>query len=291
MAFTARTDMACELIDKKESEGIRHSEKNCGGIHISEIEISTPQAAQQLQKEQGTYITVNFEGAFNDPALFDEAILQIAQAVRSIADTNGKTSLIAGLGNRKLASDALGPLTTDRIIITRHLRQSAPHLFEQARLGVTAQITPDVLGKTGIESAEAVRSAAQIVKPDVIFIIDALAAREMRKLCACVQISNTGLRPGSGIGNHRMQLDQATLGTPVISIGVPTVMDALTLASDIFQQQPDEKTGSAYDKHLIVAPKDVDILVKNCAVLVSTALNKVFHNNISEDEIQLLTEM
>lgn len=290
MAYTARTDMACELIEEN-LEGITQSEEDYDGIKVHRIQIKTQEAAKRLGKEIGTYITIYFDGAFNSEELFNNAVQQTVTCIRQLYDTNQKNILIAGLGNRKLTSDALGPMITERLVITRHLKTSAPDIFRHLNLGITAQITPDVLGKTGIESAEAVQNAADTVKPDVIFAIDALAAREMKKLCACLQISDTGISPGTGVGNNRKQLTRETMGVPVIAIGVPTVMDALTLASDIFHQQPDEKTISAYDKHLIVAPKDIDILIKNCAELISSALNKVFHHDISDGEIKLLTEM
>lgn len=289
MAFTPRTDMASEFIDA--GAGIEQSEKVLDGIRIEHIEIRTEEAAQRIKRQIGTYITIHFEDAFSQTELFDNAIKHTAQAIRTLCNTDEKTVLVACLGNRHLTSDALGPMISDRLIVTRHLKEAAPQFLKELALGNVAQVIPDVLGRTGIESAEAVLNAVRTVKPDVVFAIDALAAREMKRLCACVQLSDAGICPGAGVGNNRMGLNSQTLGVPVIAIGVPTVMDALTLAADIFQKQPDEKTVSAYDKHLAVAPKDIDILVKNCAELISSALNKAFHKDITANEMKLLTQM
>lgn len=292
-----RTDLAVEIKQSIEDvEGVREENEEKRGIKINRVYITSDEAAEKFGKEKGVYVTVDFDGAFGEDAIYSAAVEVIAEEIKTLGGADICPALVVGLGNDDLTSDALGPLTSDGLIVTRHLKTYAKNLYDNLRLGDVAAIIPGVLGKTGIESAEIVKAAAEKITPKTIIIIDALAARQMKRLCSTVQISNTGIRPGSGVGNARTELTKDSVGTPVISIGIPTVVDAFTLALDIVQNIGEEDCRrisaamSPYEKNLIVTPKDIDSLVIKCAKLLSSSLNKVFHPYISEEEIRMLTE-
>ena len=230
--------------------------------------------------------------------------------------------MIVGLGNSELTSDAIGPQTVSGLIVTRHLKQHLPEVYSAMPLRETAAFLPGVLGHTGIESAETVKAIAKIVEPKVLIIIDALASRKVDRLCSTVQISDTGISPGSGVGNDRKEISEKTVGIPVIAIGIPTVVDATTLALDLFEEASkrirEEKSGDTkkaaeifedFDKlsneaeqiirkvlsssesgagEMIVTPRDIDVIVNKSARLLSLALNKALHGQLEQEEINAL---
>ena len=203
-------------------------------------------------------------------------------------------TLVVGLGNRDITADALGPMTAERVLVTRHLATELP-LFSHLNLSPVCAVIPGVLGLTGIETAEIVRGVAERVHPARIILIDALAARRMERVNTTVQLSDTGIRPGAGIGNHRMALDAETLGVPVFSVGVPTVVDAATIAADalsgLCRHAPDsfasfftgmseedrrgvlvEVLGGA-EQNQIVTPKEMDGRVRRLAGILGEAVS------------------
>ena len=311
MGYDIRTDMAVELQQihqLDEIRGVKEEKFSENGININRVEILSDEASKKFNKEKGTYVTIEYDGAFSDYEMNNTAVEVICEEMKKLHDFNNKSVLIAGLGNSELTADALGPHTVSNIIITRHLKQHMPDLFKSLKLGQASAISPNVLGKTGIESAEIVKSCVEKTKPDIVILIDALAARDMKRLCSNVQMSNTGLNPGSGVGNNRDELSFKTLGVPVMSIGIPTVVHAATLVTDAFEtfldnfEDNDEKKSehkeisyssiksalSPYDLNLIVTPKDIDILMQKCVILLSTAINKAIHNNIDVNEMKML---
>ena len=239
-----------------------------------------------------------------------------------IGDDLSDSVMIVGLGNSALTSDSIGPQTVSGLIVTRHLKQHLPEVFSSMPLRETAAFLPGVLGHTGIESAETVKAIAKIVNPKVLIIIDALASRKIDRLCSTVQICDTGISPGSGVGNDRKEISERTIGVPVIAIGIPTVVDATTLALDIFDEASkrirEEKNGDVkkaaeifedFDKlsneaehiirkvlsssessvsEMIVTPKDIDVIANKSARLLSLALNKALHGHLEQEEINAL---
>lgn len=196
-----------------------------------------------------------------------------------------KKILVAGLGNRQITSDALGPWTVDKLIITGHLVELAPESL--GNLGVVYGIVPGVMGVTGVETVDVIKGICEKICPDAVIAIDALASRKTERVATTIQMSDTGINPGGGIGNHRKAITKESLGIPVISIGVPMVVDTLTLAydavdslgimnkSEILEKISKKKQGE--NTSFTVTPKETDKLTKQMASIISSAINVTFH--------------
>lgn len=309
--MSIRTDLAVEMGEWKqlgEEDGFLETVLT-GSIPVSKIKIVNENAARLTGKPIGNYATVFFEGAFSDDNLFQEAVEQTARVLREFLK-DAKTVLAIGLGNAEMTADALGPKVIDRLIVSRHLKDQLPHLYEELSLGELSALRPGVLGQTGIETAELIRAAAQTVSPHAIVVFDALASRRVKRLCATVQISDTGITPGSGVGNHRSRIDQSSMGIPVISVGVPTVVDAATLTADAMEKIRDKMSDEAkketwewtedegqrlrealggYENNLVVTPQDIDALIDRTAKLLSEAMNLSVHKGLDRAQIDALT--
>ena len=277
-----------------------------GAVPVSRIRIVTEKAARLTGKPMGNYATVFFDGAFSDDALFDEAVTRTAEVLKEFLK-NTRSVLAVGLGNADMTADALGPKVIDGLIVSRHLKEQLPDLYRELALNELSALRPGVLGQTGIETAELIRTASNVVSPDAIVVFDALASRRVKRLCATVQISDTGITPGSGVGNHRSRIDRQTLGIPVISVGIPTVVDAATLTVDALEKIRDqggdqpvaeewiEDEGDAlrellggYENNLVVTPQDIDALLGRAAKLLSEAVNMAVHG-LDREQIDGLT--
>jgi len=297
-----RTDLATEIQQEKKftpEHGIETEEFQKNGLSVSTVKVITEDAAKKFGKEIGEYTTVEFDGTFTD----NEKNMKAAELVTDILKRyipSDKTVLAVGLGNSALTADSIGPKTVEKLIVTHHLKTHAPQIYSEMGLGDLCTVCPGVLAKTGIESLETVKAAVESVKPEVTVIIDALAARHVKRLCSTVQISNTGICPGAGVGNTRQELSEKTLGVKVVTIGIPTVVDAATLTTDTLAAVS-ENTGAErltygkvkeilnpYELNMIVTSKDVDVLAEKCANLLSHALNGAIHGNLSSEEIEAL---
>ncbi len=306
-----RTDLAIEAAEYHrltEKDGFLET-VSPGAIPVSRVRIVNENAAKLTGKPMGNYATVFFDGAFSDDELFDRAVTQTATVLEEFLK-GAKSVLVIGLGNADMTADALGPMTVDRLIISRHLKEQLPEIYRQLALGELSALRPGVLGQTGIETAELIRAAADTVSPGAVIVIDALASRRVKRLCATVQISDTGITPGSGVGNHRARIDRQWLGIPVISLGVPTVVDAASLTADALQKAKNhlknpcskdlantlaDEDGNVlrdllgdYENNLVVTPQDIDTLIQRTAKLLSQAINKAIHG-IDREEIDALT--
>ena len=199
--------------------------------------------------------------------------------------------LVVGLGNAAMTPDAVGPLALDSILVTRHLISVMPRHFSGFR--PVAVFRAGVLGTTGVESAEAVRGLAEQVQPALIIAVDALAARRTERVCTTVQLSDSGIVPGSGVGNHRAALNRETLGIPVLAIGVPTVVDAATLAADLLEKQglslPQEDTLRRESPAMMVTPRDIDAQVRDLSRVVGYAVNWALQDLEISDMTALLS--
>jgi spore protease len=222
--------------------------------------------------------------------------------------------MVVGLGNRSVTPDALGPKVISRILVTRHIKQELPEaLGSEGEVRSVCAITPGVMGITGIETAEIIKGVADKVKPDIIIAIDALAARRTSRINAAIQVSDTGINPGSGMGNKRAALNEQTLGCPVIAIGVPTVIDAATLVNDAMDRILDTMIAAApeggsfyetlkslereekyyviaealnpYAGNMFVTPKEVDSVIDRLANIISNAINIALHPGIGQEDI------
>lgn len=306
-----RTDLAIEAGEMKqlgEKDGFLET-VTAGAIPVSKVRIVNENAAALTGKPIGNYATVFFEGAFSDDELFDRAVERTAEVIKEFL-RDAKSVLAIGLGNAEMTADALGPKVVDQLIVSRHLKEQLPDLYRELALGELSALRPGVLGQTGIETAELIRATAQTVSPDAIIVFDALASRRVKRLCATVQISDTGITPGSGVGNHRARIDKESLGIPVISVGVPTVVDAATLTVDALEKvqkriaddpakdlagELTEDEGDrlreilgGYENNLVVTPQDIDALIARTAKLLSEAVNIAVHN-IDRKQIDGLT--
>lgn len=268
--MTPRTDLAAEaraLFLKNTGQttrlsGVAAHRRQSRGIALECVEILDERGAQALKKPCGHYETLEF-----DPKRSDFARLSALLAKRLEKMLPKGSALIVGLGNRAVTPDALGPMTAQRIFLTRHLRAQLPEHFGTCR--EVSAICPGVLATTGMESAELVRGAVAHAKPDFVLAIDALCAAEARRLCRTVQLSDTGIVPGSGVGNHRAALNHETLGVPVCALGAPTVADASAFGAVGGQ---------------ILTPRDIDAQVRFLSRLLADALNRVLHPQFSARE-------
>jgi spore protease len=235
-----RTDLAVEahLLQQNPHElsGVKSEERVREGFVVTTVEVTDRQGAEALGKPIGTYVSIELEGVLRrEENAFPRAVSAIAAELKALLPlTPSAPVLVVGLGNRAITPDLLGPLAAEHILVTRHLVEGVPEHFGSYR--PVSVLIPGVLTSTGVESAEITAALAGKVKPAALLVIDALAARSLDRICRTLQISTTGITPGSGVGNHRAALDRETLGISVLSMGVPTVVDGATLALDILAQ-------------------------------------------------------
>lgn len=283
-----RTDLAAEAHElwRQKSEkttelsGVRARDEEVEGLSLHRVEILTEEGARSLGKPCGTYLTLDVTPFFRREAeSFSRVTRAIGALLRPLLPEKGAV-LVAGIGNDAMTPDALGPRTLDHLLITRHLGAVLPDLRS------VAAVAAGVLGTTGIEVAEWVKGVAGRVRPDAVILVDALAARCVDRLCTTVQIADSGLVPGSGVGNHRMALNRETLGIPVISLGVPTVVEAATLARDLTGQ--DEMLRGKGT--LFVTPESIDIKIRDLAKILGYGIDLALHPELAEEDLTALLE-
>ena len=292
-----RTDLAEEMRDRamtalareKEGEldGIVFREKKMGDIRISTIEIRTEEGEKQLGRPIGNYVTISFPTAATlGYAEFLARCEAVAREIRSLCGEK-KRILVCGIGNGAFAADALGVIAARHVLVTHHLKEMmSPHMDAFADI---AAITPGIMAKTGMETADMVKGAVETVRPDAVLVIDALAAREADRLARTIQLSNTGLSPGSGLGNHRSALNERTLGVPVVSIGVPTVVDTATLVYDALSGKDIDESALKKLSGFFVAPKEIDVIAENLGKLIGYAINRAFHGDFPYEEMAMMS--
>ena len=288
---TKRTDLADELYELSQPvEGIERSRRRLHGLDVTSVAVNTADAAERLGKPRGRYVTIDISPlAEHEEGSFENSVAAICAELRALLpDCGGKPVLVVGLGNRAVTPDAVGPLAADKVLATRHLLENLPDQFGMLR-PVTV-ITPGVLGTTGIETGEIVSGILRKVPHAAVIALDALAARREMRLCRTVQLADTGVSPGSGVGNTRFPLDSETLGVPCIALGVPTVVDTATLTADVLDEE-----GISYDydslreKHngMFVTPKDIDVLSAQCARAIGYGINTALQPELSLADIDL----
>lgn len=291
--FSSRTDLAKECIKDPGAKlpGVRCSKTELFGITAEETEIFSASGEKTLGKPRGRYTTLDISPIFSpEQNAFERCVRALCSALsRHLPPDGGGRALCVGLGNRKLTADSLGPAVADGIIPTRHLLKD-PGL-KGCALREVAVISPGVLGDTGLESAETVLSLVKALSPSVCVLIDSLASLDRNGLCKSVQISDTGIAPGSGVGNHRFEINEKVLGVPCVSVGVPTVVDAATLASSVAKEHGIVESGFSFpgeEMGFFVTPKDIDSLSRTCARVLSTGLNLALQPSLSLSDVELL---
>ena len=295
-----RTDLAMESAGAHGANrlpGVSVSTWETGGVQMTEVQVQTEEGARILHKPVGHYITLECEGVRKrDPeARTAVAALLGEELSRLLPPETDAPVLVVGLGNRMVTPDALGPLTVDGTLVTRHLFRELPHLTDD-RMSPVCAVAPGVLGVTGIETMEMARSLVQEIRPRAVIAIDSLSARAMSRVGSAVQLTDTGIQPGSGVGNHRSALTKETLGVPVLALGVPMVIYAATIARDAFELLSGEEDDAALDRlteelfsgsmgEMIVTPREVDDLVADAASMLACGVNRALHPGLSEKEI------
>jgi len=296
--YQIRTDLAAEAhklwqeqdAHRAQLAGVRAEEAELEGFSVEKISILNREGAERLGKPEGEYVTVYLSGLLRrESDSFPRAVRALSAALGALLPSGDGAVLVAGLGNRSITPDALGPLAVDSVLVTRHLREQLPEQFGKFR--PVSAVAAGVLGTTGVESGELVQAVAEMVTPEVVIAVDALAGRSMERLCATVQLTDTGIVPGSGVGNGRAGLSLETLGVPVIAIGVPTVVEAGTLALDLLRQagqEPSEELLGGAEASLIVTPKDIDRTVAELGRLVGFAINLALHPWLSMGDLEMM---
>lgn len=290
-AQNARTDLAMEERELWHQEagqatrlpGVYAHETKRRGILTTVVKILNDDGVKELHKPVGTYITLELdELQRRTRRAFHRVTETLAGEMAALMQLPKDASvLVVGLGNPDITPDAIGPLALRRLLVTRHLVDQLPESFGKFR-SVSA-LQPGVLGSTGLESAEIVRAVVEKSKPDSIVVIDALAARSLGRLCSTVQLADSGIIPGSGVGNHRAAFTRETLGVPVYAVGVPTVADAAPLL--------DKNDPPAQGADLIVTPRSMDAQCRKIANVIACSLNLALHSNLTREQISEFVEI
>ena len=283
--FPIRTDLALETRERMESEQEELRGVTCEKIYdekrnvtITKVKIETENGAKMIGKPIGTYVTLEApDMAIPDEGTHREISEVLAEQLKLLLKDCIESVLVVGLGNREVTPDALGPNVIGNLYITRHiLREYGQYAFQEKKVAAISGIVPGVMAQTGMETLEIVKGIIRETKPQIVVAIDALAARSVKRLGKTIQISDTGINPGSGVGNHRKGLNEETLGVPVIAIGVPTVVDAATIVYDVCQDVEKIPNGIV---GMFVTPKNIDETIKSVSYTISEALNMTFELN------------
>ncbi len=322
--YSIRTDLAVEAREMVSEENIeipgvelKEEVNDDYNLSVTKVRIFNEEGAKAIHKPIGNYITIECEAIkANDPEVHEEVVKQLVKQLQDIIKMRKKMSvLVVGLGNWDITPDALGPKVTNNILVTRHLFETIDDSAEEEDTYTkVSAIAPGVMGQTGMETFEIIQGIVSKFKPDLVIAIDALASRRTSRVNSTIQISDTGVHPGSGIGNRRKGLTEETLGVPVIAIGVPTVVDAATIVNDTMEELMIELKKHAkngmdmmdmisgfnnvekyqlikevlypYVGNMFVTPKEIDCVIKRVSNIISAGLNILLQPDLGEDEIQ-----
>lgn len=319
--ITIRTDLAIEaqeLVEKdhpKEIPGVEVDVDESEEIKITRVKIKTKEAEDIMGKPIGDYVTLEVQRLREkDVILQEEVSKNFADEIMSLTHlSDDATTMVIGLGNWNVTPDSLGPKVVEKLLITRHMMDEQEGDNTDKKLRPLCAFSPGVLGITGIESGEIIQGVVERIKPDLVIAIDALASRSMSRVSTTIQISDTGIHPGSGIGNKRMAITEENVGVPVIAIGIPTVVDAPTMANDTLDMLLDTlisqtQEGSSFynllkqtnkvEKYrlikevispfvgnLMVTPKEIDTIIEDLSRVLAGGLNTALHPGITFDEV------
>ena len=291
MAF--RTDLAVEAIENHKTAAalphVRQSDRTLEGFAVHEVRILSKDAAREIGKPQWRYLTLELDALIRrEEDAFPRACKALSTLLRELLPhPNDGPVLIAGLGNRMITPDAIGPQTADHVIATRHLVAQSPAIFADWR--PVSALAPGVLGQTGVETGEVICGVLDRVRPAAVIAVDALAAGRLSRLLRTVQLADTGITPGAGVGNARAALNEETLGVPVIAVGVPTVVDGATLAHEISSQlgQPACEALDDLSQPVMITTRDIDREVADISRMIGYAVNMALHPHLSVADIDL----
>ena len=297
-----RTDLAMESFGHG-GEGmpgvhVNHWEEM--GVSLTEVVVETEEASRALGKAAGVYMTLECPAIRQRDldARLAMANLLGEEMARMLPGEGEAPVLVIGLGNRRITPDSLGPQTIDRTLVTRHMFEQLPG-FADERMRSVCALAPGVLGVTGIETMEMVEALVAKVRPRAILCVDSLAARAAGRIGTAIQLTDTGIQPGSGVGNHRRSLTRETLGVPVIAVGMPTVIYAATLTRDAMEtlspdtaeddlDRVDQELLTAAQGELVVTPREIDEIISDTAGVIATAVNRALQPDLSQEEIMAM---
>lgn len=279
-----RTDLAAEAHSinaaRGVDDGIILTDTRCEGISVTQAEIKSGEGEQRSGRRAGVYLTADIGRVWTQSGEERKSATRAVSKLlkRLLPDTASATVLVAGLGNADITPDAIGPQTVNRLVVTHHLKTLNPPLYSALGVGDMAAVCVGVLGKTGVESATLIKCAVSALNPCCVIAVDALAAGSVSRLGTTVQLTDTGIAPGSGVQNGRQELSAATLGCPVIGVGVPTVVDARTIVAEL-----GDSAGENLDS-FFVTPKETDLMVRVVSTLLAQAINSAVHPNTEDIE-------
>ena len=320
--INVRTDLALEAREiykqknnNNEIEGIEVINEKQDEVNITTVKVKNEEGAQKIGKPVGSYITIDIpDFTAYDGETMDKVAQVVGKSLSRLVDIDyTKNALVIGLGNWHVTPDALGPKVAEKIMVTRHLKSVMPEVMDDSVRPVSS-IAPGVLGITGIETVEIIKGLVEKTKPELVICIDALAARRVERVNRTIQIGDTGISPGAGVGNNRKQINEDNLGVKVIAIGVPTVVDAVTIANDTIDMVVDSlmknsssgndfyKMLGSLDKNeksslirevlsskslgeMIVTPKDIDLIINSLAKIISNGINMAVQPNMDMEDI------
>lgn len=273
-----RTDLALEAnnaIDIENHKGIKIYEQKKDGINVVRMEVLNDTGEKALGKPAGTYITLEAPELVSEDEDYHRKVSNILseelrEMIRNAMDCKEKLPeiLVAGLGNMEATPDSLGPKAVSNLMITRNIPKS-----DESKAAIISAISPGVMAQTGMETSEIIGGIINRTGPDVLIVIDSLAARKLSRLTTTIQICNTGIEPGSGVGNNRKTINKNTMGIPVIAIGVPTVVDASTLIYDLYPELEEQGMNYGSYQSMYVTSKDIDALIKRISYTLSEGIN------------------
>lgn len=292
MAF--RTDLAVEAIENMDKAAdvrqVRQAEHTIEGFSVNEVDILTERAAREIGKPRGRYLTLELDALIRrEEDAFPRACRALSSLLRGLLPETAPSApiLVTGLGNRMITPDAIGPQAVDHVIATRHLVEQVPDVFASWR--PVSALAPGVLGQTGVETGEVVCGVLDRIRPAAVLAIDALAAGRLSRLLRTVQLADTGITPGAGVGNARAALNEQTLGVPVIAMGVPTVVDGATLAHEITGQLGGPTCEALEDlsRPVMITTRDIDREVADIARMIGYSVNMALHPHLTVENIDL----
>lgn len=284
----ARSDITLELasgFSQPLPEGLSVNTQKHGCVNITCVSVTSSTVSKKIKKPQGRYITIETPPLWNSLLDPQDEINAAADCIRHLLPSCTSV-LVVGLGNSSITPDALGPAVIERIIATRHLGKELAAQLGLDSLRKTSAIAPGVMGQTGIETGEIIQALVNFIHPTAVIAVDALAAQEYSRLGRTIQIADNGISPGSGVQNSRKELSEKTLGVPVISIGVPTVIDGATLAASFHSENFDSHSSCA--ACAMVTPREIDRIIGHSAKFISLAINKALYPQLSLEEISFL---
>ena len=269
-----RTDLALECFESAEKtklDGVIVRENNA----VTTVEVTNENGSLALGKPKGKYVTLNVQSFVTDTNVFDERLNEFSSVLKTVLPKNAASVLVVGVGNENITADSLGPKTNDYVLATRHILPDLQKSLAADDLFNVATLTTGVLGETGIETAEIVKGIVRQISPDCVIAVDALAASSAERLGTTIQFSDSGISPGSGVGNHRDEISSTTVGVPVIAIGIPTVVSTGVISGD--------GSDTAF-----VTPREIDRITEQGAKLIGMGINVCLQKSLSVSDLSAL---